>query len=123
MAQEPKHISVPRPFWSGNVVEWLHRFNICTKANGWNDATKAVKLPTLLEGEALAVWLDLTEEQQTNYSATVGELKKKLAPSGFSSLEAFHTRKLQPGELSPITFRTRFKTETTTRNARYWQRC
>ena len=98
MAQEPKHISVPRPFGSGNVVEWLHRFNICAKANGWNDATKAVKLPTLLEGEALAVWLDLTEEQQTDYSATVGELKKKLAPSGFSSLEAFHTRKLQPGE-------------------------
>ena len=98
MAQEPKHISVPRPFGSGNVVEWLHRFNICAKANGWNDATKAVKLPTLLEGEALAVWLDLTEEQQTDHSATVGELKKKLTPSGFSSLEAFHTRKLQPGE-------------------------
>ena len=56
------------------------------------------KLPTLLEGEALAVWLDLTEEQQTDYLATVGELKKKLAPSGFSSLEAFHTWKLQPGE-------------------------
>ena len=57
-----------------------------------------MKLPTLLEGEALAVWLDLTEEQQGDYSVTVEELKKKLAPSGFSSLKAFHTRKLQPGE-------------------------
>ena len=94
MAQKPKHISVPRPLELGNIVEWVHRFNICAKANEWNDDTKAVKLPTLLEGEALAVWLDLTEEQQGDYSVTVEELKKKLAPSGFSSLEAFHTRKL-----------------------------
>ena len=98
MAQEPKHISVPRLFESGNVIEWLHRFNICAKANGWNDAKKALKLPTLLEGEAVAVWLDLTEEEQADYSMTVQKLKEKLAPSGFSSLEAFHTRKLQPGK-------------------------
>ena len=25
---------------------------------------KALKLPTLLEGEALAIWLEMTEEQQ-----------------------------------------------------------
>ena len=98
MAQEPKHISVPQPFESGNIVEWVHCFNICAKANGWTNDTKAVKLPTLLEGEALAVWLDLTEEQQGDYSVTVEELKKKLAPSGFSSLQAFHTWKLQPSK-------------------------
>ena len=37
---------------------------------------KAVKLPILLEGEALAIWLDLTEEQQGDYSVTVDKLKK-----------------------------------------------
>ena len=99
MSHQPaKHISVPRPFESGNVIEWLNRFDICAKANGWDAAVKAVKLPTLLEGEALAIWLDLTEEQQSDYSVTVDKLKSKLAPIGFSSLEAFHTRKLQPGE-------------------------
>ena len=96
MAQ--KHISVPRPFASGNITEWLIRFEICSKANGWDDDVKAVKLPTLLEGEALAVWLDLTEEQQKVYSVTVDKLKRSLAPSEFSSLESFHTRKLHPGE-------------------------
>ena len=59
-----RHISVPKPFASGDVTEWFQRFDICCKANGWNSETKALKLPTLLEGEALAVWLELTEEQQ-----------------------------------------------------------
>ena len=98
MTQQPKHISVPRLFESGNIIEWLSRFEICAKANGWDATVKAVKLPTLLEGEALAVWLDLTEEEQADYSVTVDKLRRKLAPSGFSSLEAFHTWKLQPGE-------------------------
>ena len=35
--------------------------------NQWNDATKAVKLPTLLEGEALAIWLGLSEEEQDDF--------------------------------------------------------
>ena len=42
--------------------------------------------------------MDLTEEQQSDYSVTVDKLKSKLAPIGFSSLEEFHTWKLQPGE-------------------------
>ena len=31
-----------------------------------NDGKKATKLPTLLEGEALAVWLELPEAIQEN---------------------------------------------------------
>ena len=98
MAQQLKHISVPRPFDSGDITEWLNRFKICAKANGWDAAVKAVKLPTLLEGKALAVWLDFTKEEQGDYSVTVDKLKRKLAPTVFSSLEAFHTRKLHPDE-------------------------
>jgi len=85
--QQPKHISVPRSFKSGDITEWLKRFEICCKANGWDNTVKAVKLPTLLEGEALAVWLELTEEEQSDYSVMVGKLKTKFAPMGFSSLE------------------------------------
>ena len=111
MHQPAKHISVPQPFESGNVIEWLNRFDICAKANGWDAAVKPVKLPTLLEGEALAVWLDLTKEQQSDYSVMVDKLKSKLAPIGFSLLEAFYTRKLQPGWRSVITFSTKFETK------------
>ena len=55
-----KHISLPKTFASGDVSEWFKWFEICCSANDWNDATKALKLPTLLEG-ALAVWLELSE--------------------------------------------------------------
>ena len=65
MAQEGanRHISIPNPFSEGNICEWFLRFEISCWANGWNDKAKALKLPTLLEGEALAVWLELSEEE------------------------------------------------------------
>ena len=63
-----KHISLPKPFASGDAKEWFQRFEICCNANRWNNDTKAVKLPTLLEGEAIAVWLELTAEQQADYA-------------------------------------------------------
>ena len=44
-----KHISIPKTFSSGDVDEWFCRFEICSKANDWNAATQAAKLPTLLE--------------------------------------------------------------------------
>ena len=48
-----KHISIPyKPFSSGDISEWFQRFEICCKANS---SKKALKLPTLLEGEGLAV--------------------------------------------------------------------
>ena len=62
-----RHISLPKPFASGNVNKWCQRFEICSKANEWNDATTALKLPTLLEGEAFAVWMELTADEQKDY--------------------------------------------------------
>ena len=89
MHQPAKHINVPRPFESGNVIEWLNRFDICAKANGWDAAVKAVKLLTLLEDEVLAVWLDLTEEQQSDYLVTVNKLKSKQLASDFHHWKQF----------------------------------
>ena len=93
-----RHISLPKTFANGDVSEWFKRFEICCAANEWNDATKALKLPTLLEGEALAVWLELTGETQENYSDAKKELIKKMAPQSFVSMSDFHKRGLHPGE-------------------------
>lgn len=96
MAQH--HISLPKAFASGDVNEWFKRYDICCKANGWNEATSALKLPTLLEGEALAIWLELSEEQQGEYAAAKKEICTAMMPMEFVSLDGFHRRKLRPGE-------------------------
>ena len=59
-----QHVSMPKPFTSGDVSEWLQEFDICSRANKWTDKVKALKLPTLLEGEALALWLEIPEAEQ-----------------------------------------------------------
>ena len=79
-------------------MEWFQRFDICSAANKWNDGTKAVKLPTLLEGEALATWFSLDEEDQKNYDEAKAKLIKILSPTEFLTLDQFHRRKLAPGE-------------------------
>ena len=63
-----------------------------------NDATKALKLPTLLEGEALAVWLELSEKQQECYATAKEEICTALKPMEFVSLDEFHRRNMRPGE-------------------------
>ena len=68
------HISIPKPFASGDATEWFKRFEICSKANQWNDTTKAVKLLTPLEGEAFAIWLGLSEEEQDDFSVAKEKL-------------------------------------------------
>ena len=92
------HISVPKSFCDRDAREWFQRFEICCSANQWNDEAKARKLPTLLEGEALAIWLELSKEQKADYEVAKEQLIKKMAPTEFVSLEEFHSRKMQPGE-------------------------
>ena len=98
MATAPSHCSVPKPFSSEDAAEWLQRFELCSAANGWQEETTAVKLPTLLEGEALAVWLDLNEDERKTYDVAKKRLIETLMPMGFTLLDRFHTRRLQPGE-------------------------
>ena len=97
------HVSLPKHFASGDAHDWFKWFDICCRANGWDAATKALKLPTLLEGEALTIWLDLEEEQQSNCdtakqqsnisSTTTHAAKEKISnsimPIEFVSLDEF----------------------------------
>lgn len=86
---------------SGDATEWFKRFEICSKTNQQND-TKAVKLPTLLEGEVLAIWLGLSEEEQDNFSVVTEKLINAMKPTVFVSLEDFHRQKLHPSELVSV---------------------
>ena len=97
-----KHVSLPHVFSDGDPVEWFKRYDICCKANGWDDDARVAKLPTLLEGEALAIWSELSEQDQSAYSMARRRIKEKMAPIGFLSLSGFNQRKLQPGETLSI---------------------
>ena len=92
------HVSIPKPFSSGDVVQWFQRFDLCSDANKWEDEVKAIKMPTLLEGEALAAWLDLAEETKKDYETAKKQLIDGLMPIAFTLLDKFHARKLLPGE-------------------------
>ena len=97
-----RHISIPRPFATGDPIEWFQKFEICSKANSWDAAKMAIKLPTLLEGEALAIWLELSDEDQGTYDTAKENLITKMTPAGFISLNEFHQRKAHPGEALPV---------------------
>ena len=96
MATPAKHISIPKTFSSGDVDEWVCHFKICSTANEWNAATQAMKLPTLLEGEALAVWLELNGHDKADYIKAKNAIKSKLLPPAV--LDRFKRRSLLPGE-------------------------
>ena len=93
-----KHISLPSTFKEGDPTEWFQRYEICCAANEWTEAIQLVKLPTLLEGEALAVWLDLAPEHKRDYITAKEKITARMAPVKFVSLEDFHARRLLPGE-------------------------
>ena len=92
------HVSLPKTFDTGKASEWFQRFEICCHANGWDNDKMALKLPTLLEGEALAVWLELTLEEQKDYAITKKKIIDAIIPMSFISLDDFHKQVLHPGE-------------------------
>ena len=92
-------VSLPKPFASGNIFEWFTRFDICCDANEWDNDKRATKLPsTLLEGEALAVWLDLSAEEKKKLREVKETLVSRITPNTFMTIEQFRQRKLIPGE-------------------------
>ena len=98
MASTSTHVSLTKPFSTGDATEWFQRYEICSRANSWDDDKKAIKLPTLLEGEALAVWLELNEAKQKDYAVAKKKIIETIMPMRFVSLGDFHKQALLPGE-------------------------
>ena len=92
------YVSLPETFDTGKASEWFQRYEICCRVNGWDADKMALKLPTLLEGEALTIWLELTEDEQKNYETTKNKIINAIMPMSFISLDTFHKRTLRPGE-------------------------
>ena len=66
------HFSVSKLFSVGDIHGFTH-FELCSKANQWGG-----KLPELLEGEALAVWMELSDVESVDYKVAKEEITEKL---------------------------------------------
>ena len=62
---------------------------------------KAKKLPTLLEGELLATWLKLREEQKVSCDAKA-KMIERLGLMEFVLMNNFYHRRLLPSESLPV---------------------
>ena len=96
------HVSIPKPFSSGDVVEWFTRFEICSKEYGWSDAVMARKLPIVFEGDALANWLGLTEEKEEECRTAKEKITDKMKPTKFFLLDDYHWQNLRPSQPIPV---------------------
>ena len=82
-----KHISLPRPFSEGDPNDWFQKYKIYCKANEWGDELRAKKLPNLLEGNALAIWLEMTIEQKGTYQMVKSRIVERMTPIHFVSID------------------------------------
>ena len=76
-----KHISLQSTFVEEDPTEWFQRFDICCRANEWDNDLKAKKLPTLLQGEALAIWLEMSEAEKAGHARSRGCHKDTVGPT------------------------------------------
>jgi hypothetical protein len=60
-----------------DVVEWFNHFELVAKSLGWDNDSKANKLPIYLKGEALHIWQSMSKKK-SDYDYAKKKLLKKL---------------------------------------------
>ena len=80
------------------------------------------KLHTLLEGEALAAWLELDAEERKEYEKVKEKIVGILMPTGFVTLDQFHQRKLMPGESLSVFIHARHEDDRTCQCRKWMER-
>ena len=62
--QQPIGVALPNKFDDGDIVSWLDSFDVCARANNWNNDARLRRLPTLLVGRAFAIFQRLPNNQK-----------------------------------------------------------
>ena len=65
---------------------------------------EAKRPPTLLEGEALAVWLELSDDKQKSYKDAKAKIMERMGPVQFVLMDNFNWHRLLPVNLSLYSF-------------------
>ena len=80
--------------------EWLEQLELVATACRWDEPTKLVNLVTRLKGQAFLFYRSCDTTWRNQYSALVGELKKRFTPARIQAVQSsmFHDRKQKTGE-------------------------
>jgi len=73
-------IALPEPLQDADAKSWFRCFEICSTANGWEEAKQLLCLPMLLRGRAWAVYEALADDQTDTYAHLKAALLAKLSP-------------------------------------------
>ncbi|KFD50523.1 hypothetical protein M514_08591 [Trichuris suis] len=94
------NVSLPRQFDNGDFIEWASRCELCSRSDGWNDTVMAMKLPTLLEGDAYTIYQSLPQDVLSSYHALKQVMVARLHPGDLvhSALQRFEEKNLTDGE-------------------------
>ena len=97
-------LALPEHLQDEDARSWFKRFEVCAAANGWDNAKKLLRLPTLLRGRAWAVYDSLDEESTDTYAHLKSALLQRLCPDTeedrLAAREQLSKRKLQEGRES-----------------------
>ena len=86
-----KLTDVVRPFdGTSCVIEWLEKFELITKLKKTEDLH--IVLPMFLEGNALAVYTELSENQKKDVKDIKGALRNAFSVNPFQAYEQFTKR-------------------------------
>ena len=102
MVAKPKsRVSVPPEFKGLESAErWFARYDICCRANGWDEATKLAQVLPLMAGEALDFLLELTEGELKEYQTIRERMIREFDNSELREhyILQFKSRRLKDGE-------------------------
>ena len=91
---------LPDRFDGGDFDHWLRHFDRCAIANGWDNATRLIKLPAFLQGPAATFYDTLADEAKDTYAHLTASLRDCFKPSVQCEhyYEEFHSQELRPSE-------------------------
>ena len=94
-------LALPEPLHDEDSRSWFKRFEVCATANGWDEAKKLLRLPTLLRGRAWAVFDSLGEANTDSYEHLKASLLRRLSPDTeedrLAARERLSVRKFRDG--------------------------
>ena len=77
---------VIKPFTGeGDIMAWLSKITLVSSLSGMVEADLATLIPMYLEGGALAVYLEMSEEEKTNIKTLKTGLLRAFADSPFTA--------------------------------------